>query len=74
MESCQLNRLTKREFVSIVDAANLNIPEPELTQVWYSLNAVLAAAEDIDSLELDTPQFPLLSENARNTTDADSGG
>lgn len=73
MESCQLNRLTKREFVSIVDAAKLNIPEPEMTQVWYSLNAVLAAAEDIDSLELDRPQVTLLSESARKATHTDSG-
>ena len=74
MESFKLNRLTKKEFVSVVDAAKLNIPEGEMTQVWYSLNAVFAAAEEIDFLDLDAPQFPLQSGDARKTTHTDTGG
>lgn len=69
-----MDRLTKRELVSIVDAANLNVPEPALTQVWYSLNAILAAAEDIESLDLDRHQLPNLSGNAGKATHTDSVG
>ena len=69
-----MKRLTKKESVSVVDAAKLNIPEGEMTQVWYSINAVFAAAEEIDSLDLDAPQFPLQSGDARKTTHTDTGG
>ncbi len=56
----------------MVDATELNIAEPEMLQVWYSLNAVLAAAADIDSLHLDTLHFRLQSGNARKATHTDS--
>lgn len=53
-----MSRLGKEEIYALGKAVGLKICEPELTEVYYNLNAILKAMEDIDIPDLNT-QEPL---------------
>lgn len=53
-----MSSLRKEDIYSLGKAAGLDICEPELTEVYYNLNAILQAMEDIDFPDLNT-QEPL---------------
>ena len=53
-----MNSLGNEEIYALGKAAGLEIHEPELTEVYYNLNAILKAMEDIDIPDLNT-QEPL---------------
>ena len=43
-----MSSLDKEEIRALGKAAGLEICDPELTEVYYNLNAILQAMEDID--------------------------
>ena len=45
--------LTKEEVTALGHAVGLEIPDPELTEVTYSLNALLEALNEINPPSLD---------------------
>lgn len=49
-----MSSLSKEEIRALGKAAGLEICEPELTEVYYNLNAILKAMEDIDIPDLNT--------------------
>ena len=51
-----MSSLGKEEIYALGKAAGLEICEPELTEVYYNLNAILQAMEDIDVPELNTEE------------------
>ena len=53
-----MSGLGKEEIRALGKAAGLEICEPELTEVYYNLNAILQALEDIDVPDLNA-QEPL---------------
>ena len=53
-----MSSLGKEEIYALGKAADLEIYEPELTEVYYNLNAILKAMEDIDVPDMNT-QEPL---------------
>ena len=48
-----MSELTKEEVTALGHAVGLEIPEPELTEVTYSLNALLEALNEINPPGLD---------------------
>jgi len=48
-----MNELTKEEVTALAHAVGLEIPDPELTEVTYSLNALLEALNEINPPGLD---------------------
>ena len=48
-----MSDLTKEEVTALGRAVGLEIPEPELTEVTYSLNALLEALNEINPPGLD---------------------
>ena len=53
-----MSSLGKEEVYALGKAAGLEICEPELTEVYYNLNAILQAMKDIDIPDLNI-QEPL---------------
>lgn len=53
-----MSSLDKEEIYALGKAAGLEICEPELTEVYYNLNAILQAMKDIDVPDLNI-QEPL---------------
>ena len=43
-----MSSLTNEEVLAIAKAVDLEIHEPDLTQVRYSLNAILEAMDEVD--------------------------
>ena len=43
-----MSSLTNEEVLAIAKAVDLEIQEPDLTQVRYSLNAILEAMDQVD--------------------------
>jgi len=43
-----MDELSNEQVAALAAAVNLNIQDPDLTQVAYSLNAILEAMGDID--------------------------
>ena len=43
-----MSSLGKSEIRALGEAAGLEIGEPELTEVYYNLNAILKAMSDVD--------------------------
>ena len=46
--------LTKEQVTALGRAVNLDIPDPELTEVTYNINALLQALDGINPPSLDT--------------------
>ncbi len=46
--------LTKEQVTALGRAVNLDIPDPELTEVTYNINALLQALDAINPPGLDT--------------------
>ncbi|MXY20507.1 MAG: hypothetical protein F4Y49_04130 [Dehalococcoidia bacterium] len=53
-----MSSLSKEEIHALGKVAGLEICEPELTEVYYNLNAIMKAMKDIDVPDLNT-QEPL---------------
>lgn len=53
-----MSSLSKEEIHALGNVAGLEICEPELTEVYYNLNAIMKAMKDIDVPDLNT-QEPL---------------
>ena len=53
-----MSNLGKEEIYALGKAAGLEICEPELTEVYYNLNAILQAMKDIEVPDLNV-QEPL---------------
>ena len=51
-----MSGLGKSEIRALGKTVGLEIGEPELTEVYYNLNAILQAMEDIDVPELNTEE------------------
>jgi Asp-tRNA(Asn)/Glu-tRNA(Gln) amidotransferase C subunit len=57
--------LTREEIRALGHAVGLEIPEPELTEVMYSINALLEALEAINPAELEHVEpLPILLPSA----------
>ena len=48
-----MDDLTKEQVTALGRAVNLDIPDPELTEVTYSINALLQALDGINPPGLD---------------------
>ena len=51
-----MSSLGKEEIYALGKAVGLEICDPELTEVYYNLNAILKAMEDIDVPDLNTQE------------------
>ena len=49
-----MDDLTKEQVTALGRAVNLDIPDPELTEVTYSINALLQALDGINPPGLDS--------------------
>ena len=56
-----MSSLGKSEILALGKAAGLEIGEPELTEVFYNLNAILKAMNDVDIADLnDQEPLPII--------------